>query len=442
VTTNFAKEKTYNFFCSGNYALQLARSADPSSDKGYYATYMFYVPASKEYDFWMGCTPPGSRYSQNVGYASPFEWKIDDCPYKTASSENTYVKNFYANGGFYWTKISSGTLNAGKHTLTLRVNQKRSSGWDYYFYVDTIMFIPTHSDYLVPMMPFPDEAPKDFYLAEDALSVKMGKKVLRNGWELGFHGFNHMSLTTTRPEHYDSTPWKDREAMEAALRLSRDEWISLYGEAMLPVSYVAPHNIIDDAGLRAIGNVFPEIRVVATLYTSREGERTQEFTWTPDNRFFQIPRITSGYYLQNYNRYAMYDALHNMGIVSHFIHPDDVFDESRSKEFSGWQWLKKQFIAEFDMLKKNIPWLRWMTVKDAYREMEFYTTTDIQVEHGDQSIKIFSSDGSENDLYFRVSLPAGKKVTRIKNCNIVFRNIKTGDLVVKTDEPVAGIWYR
>jgi len=125
VTTNFAKEKTYNFFCSGNYALQLARSADPSSDKGYYATYVFYVPASKEYDFWMGCTPPGSRYSQKVGYASPFEWKIDDGRFRTASSENTYVKNFYANGGFYWTKISSGTLNAGKHTLTLRVNQKR-----------------------------------------------------------------------------------------------------------------------------------------------------------------------------------------------------------------------------------------------------------------------------------------------------------------------------
>jgi len=162
VTTNFAKEKTYNFFCSGNYALQLARSADPSSDKGYYATYVFYVPASKEYDFWMGCTPPGSRYSQKVGYASPFEWKIDDGRFRTASSENTYVKNFYANGGFYWTKISSGTLNAGKHTLTLRVNQKRSSGWDYYFYVDAIMLIPAHSDYLVPMMPFPDEAPKNF----------------------------------------------------------------------------------------------------------------------------------------------------------------------------------------------------------------------------------------------------------------------------------------
>lgn len=283
---------------------------------------------------------------------------------------------------------------------------------------------------------------KDFYLAEDALSVKMGKEVLRNGWELGFHGFNHMSLTTTRPEHYDSTPWDDREAMETALRLSRNEWISLYGKAMLPVSYVAPHNIIDDAGLQAIGNVFPEIRVVATLYTSREGERTQEFTRTPDNRFFQLPRITSGYYLQNYNRFAMYDALHNVGIVSHFIHPDDVFDESRSNEFSGWNWLKKQFIAEFDMLKKNVPWLRWMTVKDAYREMEFYTDTDIQVQHGKQSIKIFSSDGSGNDLYLRITLPVGKKVTRIKDCNIVFRNIKTGDLVVKTNAPVAEIWYR
>ena len=103
-----------------------------------------------------------------------------------------------------------------------------------------------------------------------------------------------MSLTTTRPEHYDSTPWDDREAMEAALRLSRNEWISLYGKSMLPVSYVAPHNIIDDTGLRAIGTVFPEIRVVATLYTSREGERTREFKWTPELPRDTICRIITG----------------------------------------------------------------------------------------------------------------------------------------------------
>ncbi len=162
VTTNFAREKTYNFFCSGNYALQLSREADPSSDKGYYATYVFYVPGSKKYDFWMGCTPPGSRSGNGVGYASPVEWKIDDGNYRAASSENVYVKNFYANGGFYWTKISTGTLNAGKHTLTIRINQKRASGWDYYFYVDAIMFMPAYSDYLVPLMEFPEKAPENF----------------------------------------------------------------------------------------------------------------------------------------------------------------------------------------------------------------------------------------------------------------------------------------
>ena len=283
---------------------------------------------------------------------------------------------------------------------------------------------------------------KDFYLADDNLSVEMGKRVIRNGWELGLHGFNHMSLTTTRPRQYSSEPWPDREAMEDALRLSRREWVSLYGEAMLPVSYVAPHNIIDDTGLKAIGNVFPEIRVVAALYTSSQGERSQEFAWTGDNRFFQLPRITSGYYLQNYGRFALYDAVHNMGVVSHFIHPDDVFDESRSKEYAGWNWLKQRFVKEFSTLKKDAPWLRWMTVKDAYGEMVFYTSTDIQVTHAGNTIKVFSSDGSTRDLYFRISLPPGKKVSRIKDCKIVYRNISTGDLVLKTSEPVAEISYR
>jgi len=283
---------------------------------------------------------------------------------------------------------------------------------------------------------------KDFYLAEDNLSVKMGKNVLRNGWELGLHGFNHMSLTTTRPGHYKSEPWPHREAMEDALRIARREWIALYGEAMLPVSYVAPHNIIDDDGMKAIANVFPEIRVIAALYTSRLGERTQEFTWTEDNRFFQMPRITSGYYLQNYGRFSLYDAVHNMGVVSHFIHPDDVFDESRSKEYSGWNWLKQGFTKEFSMLEKNAPWLRWMTVKDAYGEMVFYAGTHIQVTHTAKTIKVFSSDGSTRDLYFRITLPPGRKVVRIKHCQIVYRNIATGDVVLKTSDPVAEISYR
>ncbi|MDY6967237.1 MAG: gliding motility-associated C-terminal domain-containing protein [Spirochaetota bacterium] len=162
VATNFSKEKVYNFFCSDRFTLQLSKDTDPSSEKGYYATYVFYISRSKEYDFWMGCSPPGSLESDKPGYASPFEWKIDDGALRKASSENIYTKEFYAPGSYYWVKISSGKLDVGRHTLTIRVNQKRSSGWDYYFYIDAICFIPTYSKYLIPLMQFPEAAPDDF----------------------------------------------------------------------------------------------------------------------------------------------------------------------------------------------------------------------------------------------------------------------------------------
>ncbi len=155
-STNFAREKTYNFFCSDRYALQLSKSADPpSKESGYYATYVFYIPRSKSYDMWMGCTPPGS------GYASPIEWKIDDGRYRKVTSKDTYVKNKYAEGGFYWVKVADGFVNAGRHTLTIRINEKRSEGWDYFFYLDAIMLVPTYSGYLNSIMKFPDTAPTD-----------------------------------------------------------------------------------------------------------------------------------------------------------------------------------------------------------------------------------------------------------------------------------------
>ncbi len=162
LATNFAKEKTYNFYCSNKYSLQLSKDADPSPDKGYYATYVFHVPKTKSYDFWMACTPPGSMYPDKPGYASPIEWKIDEGQFTLASSENTFVKEYYAPGGYYWVKISTGTLSAGQHHLTFRVKQKRSSGWDYFYYIDAILFLPTYSEYLIPLMSFPEISPRDY----------------------------------------------------------------------------------------------------------------------------------------------------------------------------------------------------------------------------------------------------------------------------------------
>ncbi len=274
-------------------------------------------------------------------------------------------------------------------------------------------------------------AVRDFYLSQNGLSTKMGLEVLKQGFEMGLHGYNHMSLTLTKPKEYDSNPWPDKKTMVQALTVAKNEWIALYGESALPFSYVAPHNIIDQAGLQALGEVFPSIRVVATLYVAKSGEVEQEFDWTPDNRFYQIPRITSGYYFQDFDKFALYDAFHNFGIISHFIHPDDVFDEMRSKSYEGWLWLKSRFEREFGSLKQNYPWIRWMTVKDAFYEFVVYNSSAVNFKIKKNSLEIYTPGGSGHSYYIRARIP--HKYKQLVNCSLIQFTPATGDIIIKTN---------
>ncbi|MFH0977054.1 MAG: DUF2194 domain-containing protein [Spirochaetota bacterium] len=279
----------------------------------------------------------------------------------------------------------------------------------------------------------------DFYLSGDNLPIQMGLKVLNAGWELALHGYNHQSLTTKKPDHYDSLPWPDKNSMVKALTSAKNEWISIFGENTLPFSYVAPHNIIDNAGLSAIAETFPSINVVSTLYVSDQGEIEQEFEWTKDRRFFQLPRISSGYIVNPSNKYYIYDAIHNFGIVSHFIHPDDVFDEGRSFGFAGWNAMKSAFIDEFNQVKKCLPSIRWMTSKDAFEEFQFYNAASIRVKESGKTIIVESADGSDRYLYFRIRLKKGQKIKTAQNCQIVNTNNESGDVILKTTEHISKI---
>ncbi|MDY6967236.1 MAG: DUF2194 domain-containing protein [Spirochaetota bacterium] len=283
---------------------------------------------------------------------------------------------------------------------------------------------------------------KDFYIAKGGLSLKSGSMALEKGWELGFHGYNHMSMTLKRPVHYASEPWDNIKSMIKALQVSRREWILLYGTSTLPFSYVAPHNIIDPAGLSAIAQVFPSIKVISALYIAKEGEVEQEFEWTRDNRFFQIPRISSGYYMSSMNKFVFYDCIHNFGIVSHFIHPDDVFNEYRSNKFQGWKWLKSRFYKDYSILQKRYPWIRWMTVKDAFSELFFYNSISISVKKKGKIIQVDTSDGSDRYFYFRVRLAKGQKISKLKNCKIVHTDKKSGDMIFKTRDHRSSIILR
>jgi hypothetical protein len=202
---------------------------------------------------------------------------------------------------------------------------------------------------------------------------------------------------------------------------------------------VAPHNIIDAFGISAISEVFPSIKVLSTLYVADQGEIEQEFEWTQDNRFFQIPRISSGYIIHPSNVANMFDAVHNFGVVSHFIHPDDVFDETRSVGYAGWDAMKSAFTSEFNQVKKCNPAIRWMTSKDAYSEFQFYNSTTLVAKESGKTIYVESSDGSERYIYFRLRLKKGQKIKSTHNCQIVNMNNESGDVIIKTTEHLSKI---
>lgn len=145
------------------------------------------------------------------------------------------------------------------------------------------------------------------------------EQVMENEFELGFHGYNHEPLI--------DTIWNSNtEYIEGALRSARKIWwISRFGP--MPKSYVPPSNEIDSVGLKHLANAMPEMEFMSSLYDGELMEgANREFDVDPfEPRFFDFPRISSGYTYNDFKLYNLESLYLFTGIWSHFIHPDDIY---------------------------------------------------------------------------------------------------------------------
>ncbi len=209
----------------------------------------------------------------------------------------------------------------------------------------------------------------EFFVAEHQATVKIAREILESGQELGFHGYNHISLTENKTK-VNVAVWPSQKAMEQSLRAAREEWISLFGEYSLPYAYIAPNNIISETGIAAVHNVFPSIKVMSFLRSGMGEETRSEFG--PHPRFkdvYLIPRISSGYPFTPEARQLAVAAASGAGIWAHFIHADDIFDLHRSQGMS-WEELKREFAGMLDFLNKHYPWIRFVSIREAHRTLE------------------------------------------------------------------------
>ena len=205
----------------------------------------------------------------------------------------------------------------------------------------------------------------EFYVAEEMASVRVGEEILFSGGELGFHGYNHMSLTTGSTE-VNLARWPTRSAMEEGLREARREWVQLFGEHTLPFAYVAPNNIISDEGIAALHRVFPSIKVISSLRGGKAEETYTEFgTYEKIPSLYFIPRTSWGYLSTPESQAQIASAVGGAGVWSHFLHADDVFDPHRSQGKS-WPELKAGLEKMLAFAESHYPWLRYVTVEEAY----------------------------------------------------------------------------
>jgi hypothetical protein len=80
------------------------------------------------------------------------------------------------------------------------------------------------------------------------------------------------------------------------------------------------------------------------------------------------------------------------GLISHFIHPDDVYDPARSGG-KTWPQLKKELGDLLDFARYNYPWISWLSLHAAYERLSAYDAAACAFTWGNNTLTIDASPG-------------------------------------------------
>ncbi|WP_444671163.1 DUF2194 domain-containing protein [Flavobacterium columnare] len=196
--------------------------------------------------------------------------------------------------------------------------------------------------------------------------------LLKDNHELGFHGYNHVSLLKEE--------WENPEEIFFSLKATKKKWlVNNFGD--FPVSYVPPSNYIDPYGIVQLKKGMPSLKYFASLYLGDKKEGgDREFDFEPFHKdLFDYPRISSGFYFNDEKYYNIFSTYLYTGVWTHFVHPDDVFQIGNAKEKKkkkyhyelrndlglNWKKGKKTLYSTFDDFLTEF--------KEIYPQSEFYT---------------------------------------------------------------------
>lgn len=263
---------------------------------------------------------------------------------------------------------------------------------DRYHYIYTGLFISTYNDVVNP---------DSFTFDAPSMMQYYGNSLLRSGHEMGAHGYNHQSLAEEGlvPEDMHYKAWNSEADMVAAIRKLSEIAREMFPGVRLQV-YVPPSNYLSQMGRRAVKEALPSLKIVSGVYTS-EGEigavYVQRFEMAEDG-IAEFPRVTAGMLPTPYETLAWRSALTLHGVFSHFIHPDDIFDEERGKG-QNWETLFAGYTQLLSDVNNCTQGMRSLSATSAADALRVYAELIPHLDYGDGRIA-GSLEGFHGEAYF------------------------------------------
>jgi len=195
----------------------------------------------------------------------------------------------------------------------------------------------------------------------------LSTSLLRDGGELGWHGYNHVPLCLTESNcqnQLNYPKWESEAAMRSALAELQRFSSALAGNQEI-ITYVPPSNILSSQTRTWLRDALPGLRVIASVFLPEAGNSSyvQEFQESPDG-VIELPRFVAGFYPDEYMKWTAINEIMLHYVHSQFVHPDDVLDEERSGGH-GWTYLRNAMDDYFLWLYRSVPGIRNMTAREA-----------------------------------------------------------------------------
>ena len=245
---------------------------------------------------------------------------------------------------------------------------------------------------------------------DEGTFLNFGNMLLRQGGEIGYHGYNHQPLCMSECDYgdlYDYKTWENPAAIEDAFGSLVDLCDRLFHGVDVSL-YVPPSNIMSEQGEAALLDAYPHIKTISGIYFPDgdfEFGCVQEFESFSDGHVHQ-PRIISGCDLTPYMERALVSELNMHFINSHFTHPDDALDPERGAE-KGWEYLAESFEEYLDYLYTSAPMIRNFTGSETSAAVQRYSAINVKTEREEDKL-ILKLGNFRDEAYFFVRFNVGE----------------------------------